>query len=81
MKHPNNKNKNTQLSPLNLHLVKTYPVIAPIKVEKNTAGTTILIEFQKYGLKKVSPAPYPLPPHATAQDSKFNPLGQDKSVP
>ena len=47
-----------------------------MNVEKNTAGTTILIEFQKYGLKKVSPAPYPLPPHATAQDSKFKPLGQ-----
>ena len=42
-----NKNKKTQLSPLNLHLVKTYPVIAPMNVEKNTAGTTILIEFQK----------------------------------
>ena len=52
-----------------------------MNVEKNTAGTTILIEFQKYGLKKVSPAPYPLPPPATAQDSKFNQLGQLKSVP
>ena len=69
------------MSPLNLHFVKTYPAIAPIKVEKNTAGTTILIEFQKYGFKKVSPAPYPLPPHATNQESKFNPLGQVRSVP
>ena len=52
-----------------------------MKVEKNTAGTTILIEFQKYGLKKVSPAQYPRPTHATAQDSIFKTLVQDKSVP
>ena len=72
------KNKKTHLSPLKRHFVKTYPVIAPMKVEKKTAGATILIEFQKYGLKKVSPAPYPLPPtykskHGTTQSKSMNP--------
>ena len=39
IKHPNSKKRKTHWSPLNLHFVKTYPVIAPINVEKNTAGT------------------------------------------
>ena len=38
MNVPNKNNKKIKLSPLNLHLVKAYPFIAPIIVEIITAG-------------------------------------------
>jgi hypothetical protein len=78
---PKRNSKNIKFAPLNFHFVKAYPFRAPRNVEIIRAGIAILSELKKYGFKKTSLVPSPLPAHAIFHDSKLILFGKLKRLP